>query len=44
MTQAHPDEIFDEAERRENNNENEYWRKRLRELEEGNKDEDSTDN
>jgi hypothetical protein len=44
MTQAYPDEMFDEAERRKRVNENEYWRKRLRDLEKGNQDEDSSDN
>lgn len=44
MTQAYPDEMFDEADRREKDNENEYWRKRLRDLEKGKRDEDSTDN
>ena len=44
MTQAYPDEMFDEAECREQVNENEYWRKRLRDLEKGNQDEDSSDN
>ncbi|ABA47116.1 gp145 [Synechococcus phage syn9] len=44
MRVADPDEMFDEADRREKDNETEYWRKRLLDLEKGNKDEDSTDN
>ena len=48
MTQAYPDDMFDEAQRREDEQkqetENHYWRKRLRDLEEGKLDENSADN
>lgn len=50
MTNSYPDDMFDEAFRREKENEeeqtteNNYWRKRLRDLEEGKLDENSADN
>lgn len=40
MTQPYPDYMFDEAEQRETDNEIQYWRKRLRDLEKGTEDED----